>query len=49
MEQGPDELSDDADERADDLERLTDKPLDEQEEGSDAERSEDTSAIDPGL
>ncbi len=47
MEQGPDELREGADERAEDLERLTDKPLDEQEEAP--SDSEDLDTVDPGL
>ncbi len=54
MEQGPDELSDSPDERADDLERLTDKPLDDEQERDSAgepevRQSDNLETVDPGL
>ncbi len=59
MEQGPDEIDDRPDERAEDLERLTDRPLGESDDeepsddragaASSPEGDGDLEAIDPGL
>ncbi len=52
MEQGPEEISDQPDERADDLSNATERPLNEQGSGDRAdmgEGAEDTDKIDPGL
>ena len=52
MEQGPEEISDQPDERADDLSNATERPLNEQGSGGradESERTEDTDRIDPGL
>ncbi|HEX2234926.1 MAG TPA: hypothetical protein VHK89_01490 [Actinomycetota bacterium] len=49
MEQGPEEIGDRPDERAEDLEKVTDRPLDEPAEGDDEARAEELQAIDPGL
>ena len=40
MEQGPDELSDNADQRADQLRELTDQPLDKDPEDREADLPE---------
>ena len=55
MEQGPEEVGDGADERAEELERLTDAPLDESGgeprdgNGDPASSNDDAQRIDPGL
>jgi hypothetical protein len=49
MEQGPDELREEPDERAEDLEDLTDRPLDDRPDERGAQQSEDLSTVDPGL
>ena len=53
MEQGPEEISDRPDERAEELREATERPLDERGgDGEDAEaraRDEDLQRIDPGL
>lgn len=52
MEQGPEEVSDRPDERAEELEKVTDRPLDEPAKDGDAGEeasAEGLQAIDPGL
>jgi hypothetical protein len=51
MEQGPDELSDAPDERAEQLEDLTDEPLDEDDgqRAADGDHDPKLDKIDPGL
>jgi hypothetical protein len=55
MEQGPEEVSENPDERAEDLRRLTDEPLPKGDSGGSTGEEEDapskrgSDAIDPGL
>jgi hypothetical protein len=53
MEQGPDELGDRADERAEQLERLTEAPLDEEDvrrgDGAEPVSQDNLDKIDPGM
>ena len=51
MEQGPEELSENPDERAEELRRLTEEPLPKEETDSDEKVDGDSplSKIDPGL
>lgn len=52
VEQGPEEVSDRPDERAEELEKVTDRPLDEPAKDGDAGEeasAEGLQAIDPGL
>jgi hypothetical protein len=48
MEQGPEELREGADERAEDLEDLTDKPLDDRSDEY-TDQTDDLNTVDPGL